>query len=302
MQYPQPEANVPPSFPAEDDPYYAARQAVVEQINRDRRAAGLRPVAFDWLASQVGDQHCQEMAARGYLSHWNLRGLLPYHRYHFAGGRDHLQENLSRMTVVSLRPDPISTEPEDVQAHLLHAHQRFMDEAPPLDGHRQNVLDPGHTHVGIGLAVVGGDFTMAEEFLNRYVALEPLPAALPAGSIRIQGAVLNKEYGPYYCVLFYEGWPQPRTVEELNRTYAYEDMTGQIVARVPPWEMSFNPSNGGFRFQAPVRQAGPGYYHLVLWVRRPHRSIPYALGAPGAYQIDTALGVPCAGWVFRQEQ
>ncbi|MBI3934420.1 MAG: CAP domain-containing protein [Acidobacteria bacterium] len=282
-----------------DDPYYAARQAVVQKINADRQAAGISPVEFDPLSSQVSDQHCQEMAGNEYLSHWNLRGLLPYHRYHFAGGRDHVQENLSRMTVISAEPNPISAAPQDVQVNMLNAHQRFVDEKPPVDGHRKNVLDPRHTHVGIGLAVAGREFTMAEEFINRYAELARLPELLPNGSVRIEGTVHHKEYGPYYCVLFYEGWPQPRTVEELNRTYAYEDMTGQVAGRVAPWDMSFNSSSGRFRFNLPIRVAGPGYYHMVLWVRRPIRSIPYVLGSPGAYQVDTANGVVCAGWVFR---
>ena len=285
-----------------EDPYFEARQAVVRQINADRAAAGLPPVEYDLMASQVSDVHCQEMAGNGYLSHWNLKGLLPYHRYHFAGGRDHIQENLSRMTVFSTQPDPISTAPEDVQIHLLNAHQRFIEETPPLDGHRKNILDPAHTHVGIGLAVSGGNFTMAEEFLNRYVELEPFPEVLPRGLIRIEGAVRDKQFGPFYAVLFYEGWPQPRTVEELNRTYAYEDMTGEIAGRLPPWEMSFQPSSGRFRFDLPFKNLGPGYYHLILWVRSPVRSIPYSVGSQGAIRVDTADGVPCAGWVFRHEQ
>jgi uncharacterized protein YkwD len=284
-----------------DDPYHAARQAVVQRISADRAAVGLPAVEYDLLSSQVSDQHCQEMAANGYLSHWNLRGLLPYHRYHFAGGRDYIQENLSRLTIISAQPDPISTAPEDIQIHLLNAHQRYIDETPPLDGHRKNVLNPGHTHVGIGLAVSGGNFTMGEEFINRYVELETLPETLPRSSIRIEGEVLNKEFGPYYCVLFYEGWPQTRTAEALNRTYAYEDMTGEIAGRVPPWEISFNPSSSHFRFDLSFKNMGPGYYHMAFWVRRPVRSIPYSLGSSGAYQVNTAEGVPCAGWVFRQE-
>ena len=286
---------------AGDDPYRRARLALVERINQDRAAAGLQPVEFDELSSHVADAHCQEMAANKYLSHWNLRGLLPYHRYHFAGGRDYVQENLSRMTVMSSVPNPISTEPEDILEYLMNAHQRFVDERPPLDGHRKNVFDPGHTHVGIGLAVVGGEFTMAEEFVNRYARLAPLPETLPKGSLRVEGQILQKDYGPYYCGLFYEGWPQPRTAEELNRTYAYEDMGGKVAGKVPSWDMTFDPSKGTFHFSVPVNALGPGYYHMVFWVRRPIRSIPYQLGESGAYQIDTANGVACAGWVLRAE-
>lgn len=282
-----------------DDPYYEVRLAVVQRINQDRTIVGLTPVEFDRLSSQVSDSHCQEMCGHGYLSHWNLQGLLPYHRYHLAGGTDHLQENLSRATILSTAPHPIAAQPPDVLPYLLNSHQRFVDEQPPLDGHRKNVFDPGHTHVGIGLAVVGGEFTMAEEFVNRYVQLAPLPESLPRGSIRIEGEMLRDEFGPYYCALFYEGWPRQRTVDELNITYAYEDMSGEICGRVPPWQMSFDRSRGRFRFPVSVKPRGPGYYHLVVWVRAPFRSIPYQISGAGGYQVDTKLGVPCAGWVFR---
>lgn len=283
-----------------DDPYYDARQAVVRRINEDRAAAGLGPVELDLFSSQVEDQHCQEMAARRYLSHWNLQGLLPYHRYHFAGGRDHVQENLSRATIFSADPFPIPTEPPEVLPYMLGAHQRFLDEKPPLDGHRKSVLDPGHTHVGIGLAVVGGEFTMGELFVNRYVRLAPLPATVPRGAAQIEGEVLQSGFGPYYAALFYEGLPQPRTVEQLDRTYAYEDMSGEICSRVAPWEMSFDRARR-FRFALPIKPCGPGYYHFVLWVRQPVRSIPYELSSAGSYQVDTKLAVPCAGSVFRTQ-
>ena len=284
-----------------DDPYYETRQAAVAQINRDRAANGLAPLEFDWLASQVGDQHCQEMAARRYLSHWNLRGLLPYHRYHFAGGRDHVQENSSRMTVISSARHPIPTEPDEILPHLLQAHERLVNEKPPLDGHRKNILDPSHTHVGIGLAVVGGELTMTQQFVNRYVRLKELPETLTKRSIEVEGEVLQKDFGPYYCVLFYEGVPRPRTVEELNQTYAYTDMDGETCGKTPPWEMGFDRGRRRFRFSTAVRNRGPGYYHLLLWVRRPIKDIPYEIYPGGSFQIETKFGIPCAGWVLRQE-
>lgn len=288
-------------MPETDDPYYGTRQAVVAQINRDRTANGVGPVEFDALASRVGDQHCQEMAARQYLSHWNLQGHLPYHRYHFAGGRDHVQENASRVTVFSTDPSPIPTRPEEILPQLLEAHARMMDEKPPLDGHRKNILDPAHTHVGIGLAVVGGELTMTQLFVNRYVRLQELPAMLPRRSIEVAGEVLQKDFGPYYCALFYEGPLRPRTVAELNQTYAYLDAGGATCSKTPPWHMRFDRGRGRFRFAVPVGNCGPGYYHLLLWVRRPANVIPYEISPGVAYQVDTKFGIACAGWVFRKE-
>lgn len=284
-----------------DDPYYQTRQSVVAQINRDRAANGVAPVEFDRLASQAGDRHCQEMAARQYLSHWNLQGLLPYHRYHLAGGRDHGQENASRLTVFSTSPNPIPTEPAELLPHLLEAHDRLVNEKPPFDGHRRNILDASHTHVGIGLAVVAGECMMTQLFVNRYVRLGELPEVLPRRSIDVQGDILHKDFGPYYCVLFYEGVPQPRTVAELARTYSYTDMDGQQCAKVSPWQMGFDRGRGRFRFSVPVGNCGPGYYHLLLWVRRPVSVIPYQVYPGGAFLVETKYGIACAGWVFRKE-
>jgi len=284
-----------------DDPYYGTRHSVVAQINRDRAANGVGPVEFDALSSRVGDQHCQEMAARQYLAHWNLQGQLPYHRYHFAGGRDHVQENASRVTVFSNDPSPIPTRPEEILPQLLEAHARMIGEKPPLDGHRKNILDPAHTHVGIGLAVVGGELTMTQLFVNRYVRLQELPVTLPRRSIEVAGEVLPKDFGPYYCALFYEGPLRPRTVAELNQTYAYLDAGGDTCSKTAPWHMRFDRGRGRFRFAVPVGNCGPGSYHLLLWVRRPSNIIPYEISPGVAYQVDTKFGIPCAGWGFRKE-
>ncbi len=283
-----------------DDPYYSVRLSLVEQINRDRASAGLRPVELDVLSSTVGDRHCQEMAANRFLSHWNLRGLRPYHRYHLAGGRDHVQENLSRLTVFTNIPIPIPTQPQEILPHMLRAEKRMFEEKPPLDGHRKNILDPAHTHVGIGFAVVGREFTLSQQFLNRFVRLQELPAALPRGSIRVEGAMLRKDFGPYYCVLFHDGELKPWTVKQLNQTYAYTDVSGAICAKVPPWEMSFSRSRGRFSFSVPASNCGPGYYHLLLWVRDDIGSIPYQLYQGGSFAVTTKGATPCAGWVLHR--
>jgi uncharacterized protein YkwD len=285
-----------------DDPYHGLRLAVVAAINRDRAAAGFTPVQYDELCSEVEDAHCLEMAKNQYLSHWNLRGQLPYHRYHAAGGQDYVAENVSRTTVISLNPHPIPTAPDELQPMALAAHQRMVDEKPPMDGHRKNILEAGHTHVGVGLAVVGGEFTMGQLFLNRYVKLDALPETLPdTGAVRVSGEVLASGYGPYYAVLFYEGELRPRSAEELDKTYAYEDMTGTMIQKIPPWEMQFNSGSKRFSFTVRANPRPAGLYHLVMWVSKPLRDIPYTLSGPGAYSVDTNKGVACASWIIRIE-
>ena len=142
---------------------------------------------------------------------------------------------------------------------------------------------------------------MGQMFVNRYVKLGVFPDTLERGSIDVTGIVLRDDTGPYYCSVFYENPLRRRLAVELDQTYAYEDMAGEQVGTKPPWEMTFRERTGQFRFNVAVDRKGPGLYHLVLWVRTPLRAIPYRLGGPGLYRVDTAQAIPAAGWVFRVE-
>jgi hypothetical protein len=62
----------------------------------------------------------------------------------------------------------------------------MLAETPPNDGHRRTILDPAVTHVGVGYALVGGSFRLAQEFLTRHMQwlkLERLPGR-PVVAIR----------------------------------------------------------------------------------------------------------------------
>ena len=52
---------------------------------------------------------------------------------------------------------------------MRDSHDRFMAEKPPHDGHRQAVLDPVHTAVGIGAAITTQNFRYYEEYVDRYL-------------------------------------------------------------------------------------------------------------------------------------
>ena len=57
---------------------------LLEFVNVDRTAAGLPVACIDCSAG--GPEHSEEMADLGYMSHWNLDGYGPEHRYSFVGG------------------------------------------------------------------------------------------------------------------------------------------------------------------------------------------------------------------------
>ena len=113
-----------------------ACQLLLAEINASRRAAGLDDVELDATATESAQAHADEMAAMGYLSHLDSNGLNPVERYNIAGGWEPSYENAWRK-----RGD----------ANLdLDAVKKMHADAMGSALHRDNVLTPDHTHVGIG--------------------------------------------------------------------------------------------------------------------------------------------------------
>jgi len=120
-------------------------QVMLEAINADRTAQGLSPVAWDETAARAEQAHAEEMASAGYSSHWDLSGHGPDYRYAQASGQDVAMENLYTYWYGynDGRPVPIEDWPQ-----VIREAEASLMQSP---GHRQNILDPAHTHVGWGL-------------------------------------------------------------------------------------------------------------------------------------------------------
>ena len=119
---------------------------MLERVNRERAAAGLRPLAPDPELTEVARRHSADMFARGYFAHVSPEGLSPFERmnrsgivYRTAG------ENLALAPTVQL------------------AHTGLMNSP----GHRANILQPAFGRLGIGI-VDGGmrGLMVSQEFRN----------------------------------------------------------------------------------------------------------------------------------------
>jgi uncharacterized protein YkwD len=205
-------AGVAPDIPA-------LQQLMLGLINDDRRANGLSEVGLDSVATSAGVQHAQEMARFNYLSHWNLEGYGPDHRYSMAGGSNNVQENVYYFEHT---PGCGPKSMEEWEEQIRNAQRSLMESA----GHRANILAPEHTHVGIGIAYDGsnGRLAIAQEFVDQYVTLtSPAPGARAtslAGSVTVAGK-LNAGASAPLLVLVYEAFPSALSVAELNGTSTY---------------------------------------------------------------------------------
>jgi uncharacterized protein YkwD len=194
------------------------QDAMLTLVNQDRAKAGIPPVAWDVVAAQVAQAQAQEMLDNDYLSHWNLAGQGPDQRYAESGGLDAVFENLhaSAQRYSDGRGVPVT----DWQARLADVEQGLMESA----GHSENILDPAHTHVGVGIAFDAdtGELRLVQEFVNRYADIDPMPAQVSPGAIvPLKGRLLSLKIEPAFSSVACEPLPTPMTPDELNKTGTY---------------------------------------------------------------------------------
>ncbi len=256
-----------------------AKVALLARINADRAAAGVPSVAYDLVAAKAADAFCIDAARNSVMGHWDLSGRAPYDRYADAGGVDWSGENFSG---TSRRGDAFH--PDELVGLLLEAHGRMMAEKAPDDGHRRAILDPEWTHVGLGVALEGGEFRMTEEF-TRHVATW---VEAPGGRVRAGRTVpvhvqLPKGWKLAAVEVGHERFPRPLTAKEIRKrsAYAFPPASQKLLPRLTaPFRYEDGSSgevdvvDGLVRVKV-VLLSGPGSY----WV--------FVYAAPGSIESRT---------------
>src|SRR5262249_38821876 len=134
----------------------------------------------------AGQAHAEDMARLGYLGHWGSDGSVPEQRHTEAGGADMVLENALCFTDEAKRT--LDPNPRIDPAQIEKAESQFFDETPPNDGHRKNILRPGHTKVGIGVAQPVATATeipvpcFTHEFVDGYGSYAPLSKHAKTGA------------------------------------------------------------------------------------------------------------------------
>ncbi len=224
------------------------QQILLQLINSDRAKNGLKPVLLDLPLSAVAERHAREMAENGYLSHWNMAGVGPDVRAGQAGLTDVALENAYALSG--------NIGPSLTRVQLADAQESWMNSP----GHRTNILDPLHTHVGVGVwfDARAGQMRAVQLFANHYVTIEGCPIqTVPGSKIVLSGRQLPGVKG-VFTDLAYQPAPRPLSVTEIvqkPRVYASE---AQSVARfATPAVMS----GDAFRAEITIpREAG--IYHV----------------------------------------
>ncbi len=267
-----------------------ARQYVLQLINSDRKANGQQPVELDAVATIAGQQHSNDMAENGYLSHWDMSGTKPDERYTRAGGEDNVAENGYILSYTdSPQHQALSAQQMFSKNELEDAQKAFMDEVPPNDGHRKNILDPHHTSVGIGISISGDEhnrrLALTQEFVDNYGSFSPLPPSIKAGDTLLVAGKLEPGINVYSMDVRWEKLPTPMTLKQLKETYSYSAPEERVATYWPERGhrsgISVSQTESGIEFSASVfadpASWKPGLYYVFIWGLRAGEQRPFVV-------------------------
>lgn len=232
----------------------------LNNINNSRKRYMVDPLRLDILSSRVANKMCREAAENGYLSHINLAGEKPYHRYAFAGGYDHIAENASSQSTSGSYEISSSSAAE----MMKEGHESFMSEKAPYDGHKKNVIGRAHNYVGLGYYITDHEFRYYEEYIDRYLEFENIPSVMKPGVLGSITVITNGNYYPYFLIIYRDEFPRPQTISQLMRTGSYSDFSNEDYMDIPAWDLARY--KNGNRYTIPLKFMKEGLFYVQLFI------------------------------------
>ncbi|MDH3278228.1 MAG: CAP domain-containing protein [Nitrosopumilus sp.] len=184
----------------------------LEKINIDRLEHGLNPVKLG--NNQAAQAHVEDMMNFGYFSHWDSNGVKPYVTYTKLDGRAYVKENIAASWCegFTCKMNP---------AELIEKFQYLMvyDDAESNWGHRDNILDPNHSLVNIGITWNDNNFYFAQHFETKLIDLKNVEFSEDK-VLRISGK-LPSGYSLKSITVFQDEPPLPLSGEDLESSSPY---------------------------------------------------------------------------------
>jgi uncharacterized protein YkwD len=247
----------------------------LDVINQSRRRNRVSPVKLDILASRVANRMCREAAENNYVSHWNLAGEKPYHRYAFAGGYDHVSENAYGEWTSGKYNNSYS----EISKMMASGHGSFMSERGPNDGHKMNIIDKAHNYVGLGFFATENQFRYYEEFIDRYFEFENIPSSL---KINETGTITVRTDGSnflYFLIIYREKIPVPLKVAQLKKTGSYLDFSNEEYLKIAAWDLSRY--RVGNTYSIPLKFSKDGLFYIHIYFDKKELKNPVSLDTKG---------------------
>ena len=234
----QPSSQQPRTMPREE-----LVQHVLDRINKGRTDFGLPPVKLS--SNQAAQVHAEDVFRTRQISHWMTNGEKPYMTYTQYDGEGSVQQNVAiagfspeqyeqcvtDILVECEKVEPVSTI-EQLQYEMM-----YNDKECCNDGHRNNILDPRHTHVSIGIVYDQYYLALVQNFENNY----GLDVDAEDSEIEISGTLLDGQLDQ--IAIYYDEMPSQAVYEQNKDLLSYS--AGELVAVI-------------------VKPLQPGYYYESL--------------------------------------
>jgi uncharacterized protein YkwD len=227
----QPSSQQPSTMPREE-----LVQHVLNRINKDRADFGLLPVELS--SNQAAQIHAEDVFRTRQISHWMTNGEKPYMTYTQYDGEGSVQQNVAiagfsleqyeqcvtNVLVKCEEIEPLST------IDQLQYEMMYNDKECCNDGHKDNILNPRHTHVSIGIVYDQYYLALVQNFENNY----GLDVEVEDSEIEISGTLLDGQLD--HIAIYYDEMPT-RTVYEQNKdllSYSAGELVAVVVKPPPP--------------------------------------------------------------------
>ena len=197
-------------------------QHALDKINEDREKNNLKPVVLS--SNSAAQSHANDVFSQKIISHWMSNGEKPYMTYTNFGGAGSVSQNvaISYCSGFGCSMDPIK-EIERAEYSMMH------DDASSDWGHRDNILQPYHTHVSIGISYDDNFFVLVQNFEDNYLMSEN-PISVTENHVYINSNL--KSGNPQNIGIFYDPLPTPQLYLQHRNDGHYE--LGDYVAVVVP--------------------------------------------------------------------
>ena len=218
-------------------------QHVLNRINKDRADSGLLPVELS--SNQAAQIHAEDVFRTRQISHWMTNGEKPYMTYTQYDGEGSVQQNVAiagfspeqyeqcvtNVLIKCEEIEPLST------IDQLQYEMMYNDKECCNDGHKNNILNPRHTHVSIGIVYDQYYLALVQNFENNY----GLDVETEDNDIEMSGTLLDGQLD--HIAIYYDEMPTQAVYEQNKDLLSYS--AGELVAVV-------------------VKPSPPGYYYESL--------------------------------------
>jgi uncharacterized protein YkwD len=221
----QPTSQLPRTVPREELVQY-----VLDRVNKDRTDMGLLPVKLS--SNEAAQMQAEDVFRTKQISHWTTNGEKPYMTYTQYNGEGSVQQNVAiagfspeqyEQCVINIlveceKIEPLSTI-EQLQNEMM-----YNDKECCNDGHRNNILDPHHTHVSIGIVYDQYYLAFVQNFENNY----GLNVDVENSEIEVSGTLLDGQLD--HIAIYYDEMPTQEVYEQNKDLLSYS--AGELVAMV----------------------------------------------------------------------